>query len=106
MKVEESITGKYLAHKLKIEVPKTRRKGNGKFIEIKKLFSENKIEEAKKVQQTANKIITVLCKFGVMQSEKEVLNQLGFDFGICRKPFGALNSEQKEVIKNEILPLL
>jgi len=77
-----------------------------KFIEIKKLFSENKIEEAKKVQQTANKIITVLCKFGVMQSEKEVLNQLGFDFGICRKPFGALNSEQKEVIKNEILPLL
>lgn len=77
-----------------------------KFIEIKKLFSENKIEEAKKVQQTANKIITVLCKFGVMQSEKEVLNQLGFDFGICRKPFGALNAEQKEIIKKEILPLL
>ena len=41
MKVEESITGKYLAHKLKIEVPKTRRKGNGKFIEIKNATTNN-----------------------------------------------------------------
>jgi len=35
MKNENSITGKYLTGKLKIEVPKTRRKGNKKFIEIK-----------------------------------------------------------------------
>ncbi len=33
-RVEDSVTGQYLAGKLKIEVPKTRRKGNGKFIEI------------------------------------------------------------------------
>ena len=32
---EKSITGRYLSGKEKIEVPKTRRKGNGKFIEIK-----------------------------------------------------------------------
>ena len=41
MEVEESITGKYLSHKLKIEVPKTRRKGNGKFIEIKNATTNN-----------------------------------------------------------------
>ncbi len=35
MKNESSITGKYLSGKLKIEVPKKRRKGSGKFIEIK-----------------------------------------------------------------------
>ena len=35
MKNKNSITGKYLTGKLKIEVPKKRRKGNGKFIEIK-----------------------------------------------------------------------
>ncbi len=34
MKNENSITGKYLSGKLKIEVPKTRRKGNKKFITI------------------------------------------------------------------------
>ena len=35
MKNENSLTGKYLSGKLKIEVPKKRRKGNGKFIEVK-----------------------------------------------------------------------
>jgi len=35
MDTPESITGQYLSGKLKIEVPKKRRKGNGKFIEIK-----------------------------------------------------------------------
>ena len=34
MKNHDSITGKYLSKKLKIEVPKTRRGGNGKVIEI------------------------------------------------------------------------
>ena len=34
MKNENSLTGKYLSGKEKIEVPKTRRKGNKKFIEI------------------------------------------------------------------------
>ncbi len=34
-KVPESITGQYLSGKKKIEVPSERRKGNGKFIEIK-----------------------------------------------------------------------
>jgi len=32
MQNEKSITGKYLSGKLKIEVPKTRRKGNGKYL--------------------------------------------------------------------------
>ena len=34
MKNKNSLTGKYLTGEYKIEVPKTRRKGNGKFIEI------------------------------------------------------------------------
>ncbi len=35
MNNKESITGQYLSGKLKIEVPKKRRKGNGKYIELK-----------------------------------------------------------------------
>jgi len=35
MKNENSLTGKYLTGKLKIDIPKKRRKGNGKFLEIK-----------------------------------------------------------------------
>jgi len=44
MKNEKSITGKYLSGKLKIDVPKKRRKGNGKFIEIKGA-SENNLKD-------------------------------------------------------------
>ncbi len=41
MKNENSLTGKYLSGKLKIDVPKTRRKGNKKFIEIKGASENN-----------------------------------------------------------------
>jgi N-acetylneuraminate lyase len=77
-----------------------------KFVAIQKLFAENRIAEAQEVQREANRIITLLCKFGVMQAEKEVLNQLGFDFGICRRPFSAPTDEEKEFIKREIMPAL
>ena len=75
-----------------------------KFVAIQKLFSENKIAEAQAIQKEANRIITLLCKFGVMQAEKEVLNQLGIDLGECRKPFGVLTDEQKAIVAKEIIP--
>lgn len=77
-----------------------------KFVAIQKLFKENRIPEAQEIQKEANRIITLLCKIGVMQAEKEVLNQLGFDFGVCRRPFGEPTQEQKELIAREIIPYL
>lgn len=41
LKCDASITGRYLAGAEKIEVPKTRRKGNGKFIEIQGASEHN-----------------------------------------------------------------
>ena len=77
-----------------------------KFVKIYNLMKENKIDEAREIQNSANKIITALIKVGVMQAEKEVLNQLGFDFGICRRPFSEPSAEEKEFIKREIMPNL
>ena len=77
-----------------------------KFVAIRRLFNEGRIAEAQEIQKTANKIITVLCQIGVMQAEKEVLNQLGLDFGVCRHPFVEPTDEQKKLIADEILPLL
>lgn len=77
-----------------------------KFVKIKTLFEAGKIDEAKEIQKEANKIITVLCNIGVMQAEKEVLNQLGFDFGVCRHPFGEPTAEQKALISKEIIPFI
>lgn len=77
-----------------------------KFVKIKSLFAQNRISEAQQVQKEANRIITILCKIGVMQAEKEVLNQLGFDFGVCRHPFGEPTAEEKALIAKEIIPYL
>ncbi len=77
-----------------------------KFVKIHELFKSNRIEEAQKLQREANRIITILCQIGVMQAEKEVLNQLGIPFGNCRKPFGEPTAEQKELIAKEIIPYI
>lgn len=77
-----------------------------KFVKILELFRKNDMAEALKIQQEANRIITVLCKVGVMQAEKEVLNQLGLDMGVCRHPFMEPTPEQKELIRKEIVEKL
>ncbi len=77
-----------------------------KFVDIYKLFKENNIKEAQKVQEKANEIISILCKVGVMQAEKEILCQMGLDFGHCRAPFKQLSDEQKLLIKNQIMSVL
>lgn len=73
-----------------------------KFIAIQDLFDKGDIAGAQAVQKQANKIIVDLIKVGVMAGEKEVLNQLGIDFGDCREPFSPLTKEQKEFVKKEI----
>lgn len=75
-----------------------------KFVRIQKLFDEGRISEAQEVQKEANRIISILCKIGVMPAEKEVLCQLGFDFGKCRPPFSSPNEEARELIAKEIIP--
>ena len=77
-----------------------------KFIQIQKLFSEHRTQEAQEIQKEANRIIKALCKVGVMEGEKEVLCQLGFDFGHARAPFSQLNDEQKAFLKNAITDTL
>ena len=77
-----------------------------KFVLIRKLFLEGKIEEARAVQNEANRIIAILCKIGVMQAEKEIMNQLGFDFGDCLPPFSKISEENKDLIAKEIIPYI
>ena len=77
-----------------------------KFVLIRKLFAEGKMAEARAVQNEANRIITILCKIGVMQAEKEIMNQLGFDFGDCLPPFGKISEEHKAWIAKDIIPFI
>jgi len=77
-----------------------------KYIQIYDLFQEGKIEEAKKIQTTANIIIEALIKVGVIAGVKEMLTQTGFDCGDSRAPFKRLTDDDKEYLKKTVLPLL
>ena len=77
-----------------------------KFVKIRALFAESKIAEAQELQKEVNRIIAILCKVGVMQAEKEVLNQIGMNFGNCRKPFSVPTDEEKALIAKEIVPYI
>ena len=77
-----------------------------KFVKIRELFQAGDIAQAQKIQKEANRIITILCQIGVMQAEKEVLNQLGIDFGNCRKPFSVPTDDEKALIAKEIVPYI
>lgn len=77
-----------------------------KFIKIRQLFKENKVEEAREIQKEANIIIRALCKVGVMQGEKALMDALGFDMGPARAPFLPLTEEQKKELLDVVLPLL
>ncbi|MBQ9072173.1 MAG: excinuclease ABC subunit UvrA, partial [Bacilli bacterium] len=68
MKNDNSLTGKYLSGKLKIEVPEKRRKGNGKYIEIKGA-AENNLKNVN-VKFPLGKFI---CVTGVSGSGKSTL---------------------------------
>ena len=77
-----------------------------KFVEIRRLFMNGEMAKAQALQKEVNRIIAVLCKIGVMASEKEVMNQLGMAFGAPRKPFAATTAEQNEMIAKEIMPFI
>ncbi len=77
-----------------------------KYTKMQALYSENRLNEALEIQKEANRILSILYKVGIMAGEKEILNQLGFDFGECRRPFLSLADEDKALISKEIIPLL
>ena len=77
-----------------------------KFASIMELVKEGKIPEAREIQHDINKVVETLFSIELMPAQKEVLNQLGFDFGNCRKPFRELTLDEKKIIEKEIMPLI
>lgn len=77
-----------------------------KFVRLLQLFDAGDIAAAQALQKEINRIITALKHVGVMEGEKEVLNQLGIDFGRARAPFSALTAEQKRFVRDNITDTL
>lgn len=65
-------------------------------------FCIGNLEQAQKYQRLANNIIEVICKHGVFESIKYILETDGFSFGNCRKPFAKITEEGKVELRQVI----
>ncbi len=70
-----------------------------KFKKIIDCFNSGEIETAKALQNEANDIICEMIKYGVFQSEKAILTEMGIDMGDCRKPFLPISDECRASMK-------
>lgn len=77
-----------------------------KFVLIQRLYREGRIGETRAIQHEVNEIIRVLCRIGVNAGEKAIMNLLGIDFGLCRRPFRSCTKEGYELLQREVLPRL
>lgn len=66
------------------------------FIRILELFRSGNIKEASALQEKADRIIAVLCKYGVIAGCKAILSARGIPMGSVRAPFQDLTDAQKE----------
>lgn len=55
---------------------------------------------AQNYQHQANDMIQVICKHGVFQSVKAIMELEGFCFGGCRKPFGKISEEGRKELES------
>ncbi len=58
-----------------------------KFKKIMEDFRSGRLEEAQKGQDEADEIICEMIRYGVFQSEKAILTEMGIPMGECRRPF-------------------
>lgn len=73
MKNKKSITGQYLSGRMKIEVPETRRKGNGKFLEIVKASENNLKNISVKIPLGTMTVVTGVSGSGKSTLVNEIL---------------------------------
>ncbi len=72
---EKSITGQYLSGKMKIDVPETRRKGNGKFLEVVKASENNLKDVSVKIPFGTMSVVTGVSGSGKSTLVNEVISK-------------------------------
>lgn len=77
-----------------------------KFIKIMADFKAGRLAAAQKGQDEADAIICEMIKYGVFQSEKAILAEMGIPMGECRRPFLPISPECRRSMKKIAAQLL
>lgn len=70
-----------------------------KFKQIVNDFMAGNLKKAQQGQNEADEIISEMIQYGVFQSEKAILTEMGIDMGECRKPFLPITAECRAAMK-------
>ena len=74
------------------------------YITIRDLIFKGRLNEARKMYEISNMIIEIFTENGNYYSKvKEALKWIGFDCGICIKPFSNLSNSEISKIKNKLI---
>lgn len=74
----------------------------GLFVKLYDAYRNGRVGEAKTLQQTINRVITVLIQYHAIASTKELLCHMGFEVGQCTKPLRRLTAEEREAFLAEV----
>ena len=72
------------------------------FVELYTKFTSGDLEGARQVQFRINKVITVLLKYGCIESIKEAFNIMGFDAGSVAYPGKVFTPEESAAFRKEM----
>lgn len=77
----------------------------GNFRKIDAYFASGRLDDARREQDTVNRVVDILIQVGVFRGLKGVLRLLGLPAGECRRPFAPLKSEELRMLE-KVLPLI
>ena len=69
-----------------------------RFVRIREFYRANDMASALSEQKKVNNIIQALTKVGVIPGVKAILELMGVNAGVCRRPFRPLEIEQREYL--------
>lgn len=76
------------------------------FVALRTAVAKGRIEEARKLQTMANRVIQMLIKVGVMPGSKALLDIMGVNCGPSRRPFRKTEPSDIAALREAIAPVL
>jgi N-acetylneuraminate lyase len=72
------------------------------FCRIYEAFQRGDVDEARRLQSQANRVIDAFIRHGGLPAVKEMMRMLGYDCGYCRRPFRRLSEDEVAALRADL----